>query len=89
MVDLLNVSRELCGLISTTMRGKGLGLAELARKLDMLPSDVEKLLNALAAKGYLTTVEVEGETRYKTSMARKRYRDRGLSILDTLIDETQ
>ena len=89
IVDLLNVSHELRSLISATMRGGGRSVAELARELDMLPSDVEKLLVALATKGYLTTVKVERETRYKTSIARKRYRDRGFSILDTLVDETQ
>jgi len=82
--DLLDLSPALRRIINLVIRRGEMSLGEIVRELDVRPSEVGEMLDALVEKGYLRAFEVEGEQRYKTFLARKRGREVPLNIWEAL-----
>lgn len=87
--DLLNISPELRRIINMIMRRREMSLAEIVFELDMRPSEARGLLDTLVDKGYLRTLEVEGEQHYKAFLARRRRRKVPLNIWEALGDKVE
>ena len=87
--DLLDLSPELRRVVNTITRRGEMSLAEIMLELDMRPSETRELLDTLVEKGFLRTVEVEGELRYKTFFGRREGREMPVSIWDALSEKME
>ena len=87
--DLLGLPPELRRLLNAVTRQGDMSPAEIASQLNTPPTQVGGLLDTLVDKGYLKAVEAGGETRYRTSLGRKRAPKTPSHIWAALGDKTE
>jgi len=86
-LDLLELEPETRALVALVTRRGPLTAAEAAAESGLEAADVERLLDALEAKGFVRAEGVGAERRYRRFQGRRRGRDVPLGIWEALAEK--
>lgn len=89
MADIISLPDDLRRLVNWMMREGDVQLAEMVAHMEADEDAVRSMLKNLLEKGFVSELEIEGETCYRVRLAPRRRRDIPLDIWQCLEDKVE